>query len=153
MAVRRAVLALLVALSFTAEAADSAVGTWKLNLAKSKFSPGPAPKSKIRVYELGPNVLKVVVTTVDAEGRTRVSEVRESFDRKQYGFQGNGPFQQVSPESVDDNTVNAELTIKPGVTVNSMRVLSKDGKKLTITIRGKDEHGRPIRDVEVYDRQ
>ena len=144
MAVRRAVLALLVALSFTAEAADSAVGTWKLNLAKSKFSPGPAPRSKTRVYEPGPNGLKVMVTTVDAAGGTRVSEVRESFDLKHYGFQGNGPFQQVSPERIDDNKVNAELTIQPGVTVNSMRVVSKDGKRLTITIRGQDERGRPI---------
>ena len=27
-------------------AADNNVGTWKLNLAKSKYSPGPAPKSQ-----------------------------------------------------------------------------------------------------------
>jgi hypothetical protein len=44
---------LLVAAIFTmgtgaAFAADSATGTWKLNLAKSTFSPGPAPKSQTR---------------------------------------------------------------------------------------------------------
>ena len=27
-----------------AHAADNQVGTWKLNVAKSKYSPGPAPK-------------------------------------------------------------------------------------------------------------
>ena len=26
-------------------AADASLGTWKLNVAKSKYSPGPAPKS------------------------------------------------------------------------------------------------------------
>ena len=31
-------------------AADPAIGTWKLNLAKSTFSPGPAPRSQVRTY-------------------------------------------------------------------------------------------------------
>jgi hypothetical protein len=31
-------------------APDPAIGVWKLNLAKSKFSPGPAPKSQTRTY-------------------------------------------------------------------------------------------------------
>jgi hypothetical protein len=31
-------------------AADSIVGTWNLNLAKSTFAPGPAPKSQTRIY-------------------------------------------------------------------------------------------------------
>ena len=29
---------------------DPFVGTWKLNLAKSKFNPGPAPKSQTRTW-------------------------------------------------------------------------------------------------------
>jgi len=32
------------ALSVAASPADPHVGTWKLNVAKSKYSPGPAPK-------------------------------------------------------------------------------------------------------------
>jgi hypothetical protein len=41
-------LALISVLALTAVvfAADNNVGTWKLNLAKSKYSPGPAPKSQ-----------------------------------------------------------------------------------------------------------
>ncbi len=33
------------AVTLKPQAADPLIGTWKLNLAKSKFSPGPAPKS------------------------------------------------------------------------------------------------------------
>src|ERR1700719_4650892 len=33
-----------------AESPDPAVGTWALNLAKSKFPPGAAPQSQTRVY-------------------------------------------------------------------------------------------------------
>jgi len=36
----------VMALTTVAIAADKNVGTWKLNLAKSKYSPGPAPKSQ-----------------------------------------------------------------------------------------------------------
>ncbi len=37
--------------SLSAQAADPASGTWELNLAKSKFSPGPPPKSLTRTFE------------------------------------------------------------------------------------------------------
>ena len=30
---------------------DAHIGTWKLNVAKSKFSPGPGYKSETRTYE------------------------------------------------------------------------------------------------------
>ena len=33
-----------------AQESDPLVGTWELNVAKSKYSPGPAPKSETRTY-------------------------------------------------------------------------------------------------------
>jgi len=41
-------------LTATTVPADNNIGTWKMNVAKSKFSPGPAPKSqtlKIEAWE------------------------------------------------------------------------------------------------------
>src|ERR1700687_3944180 len=38
------------AVALAAAAPESSVCTWTLNLAKSKFSPGPAPKSTTRTY-------------------------------------------------------------------------------------------------------
>ena len=43
-------------------AADLVLGTWHLNVARSKFNPGPAPKSSKRTYELYRDGIK---TTVD----------------------------------------------------------------------------------------
>lgn len=44
-------IAAVVALGTTAAlAADPAIGSWKLNLEKSTYSPGPAPKAQIRIY-------------------------------------------------------------------------------------------------------
>jgi hypothetical protein len=54
-----------------AQAADSKVGTWKLNVAKSKYSPGPAPKSGTSRIEAAGAGTKVTVDQVLADGRTR----------------------------------------------------------------------------------
>src|SRR3972149_12244886 len=34
---------------------DPLMGTWKLNLSKSKYNPGPPPRSRILKFELSPN--------------------------------------------------------------------------------------------------
>ena len=44
------ILALGLTLSVNAQAPQGLIGTWKLNVAKSKFSPGPAPKSMTITY-------------------------------------------------------------------------------------------------------
>jgi hypothetical protein len=45
------VLVAVLAFTVVAWGADSNVGTWKLNLGKSTYSPGPAPKSATRIIE------------------------------------------------------------------------------------------------------
>jgi hypothetical protein len=44
---------LTVAFAVSAQSADPWVGTWKVNLEKSKYSPGPPPKSAVRKVEPG----------------------------------------------------------------------------------------------------
>lgn len=69
----RIVGALLVCYGFAAatgglQAQDKIDGTWMLNTAKSKFSPGPAPKSMTVTYTPAGDSMKIVVDTVPAEG-------------------------------------------------------------------------------------
>jgi hypothetical protein len=49
---------------------DRLLGTWVLNLAKSKFSPGPPPKSQRRTYEAHREGVKTTIATVYADGRS-----------------------------------------------------------------------------------
>ena len=45
------------AVELAAQGADPLVGTWVLNVAKSKYTPGPAPKSETRTYVVaGPDI-------------------------------------------------------------------------------------------------
>src|SRR5580658_533315 len=56
---------------------DPFLGTWQLNLAKSKYSPGPPPKSStVTVQAVGQNH-KLTAVTTDAEGKqTSVENTR-----------------------------------------------------------------------------
>jgi hypothetical protein len=48
--------------------ADPFVGTWKLNVAKSKFGPGAERKSETRIVEWSPTGMKVSVDRTNADG-------------------------------------------------------------------------------------
>ena len=63
-----------------AQPSDPAIGRWELNLAKSQFLPGPAPRSQTRTYEILTAVRKLRVAGVDAEGKTVVVEYPVPYD-------------------------------------------------------------------------
>jgi hypothetical protein len=46
----------------------SLVGTWKLNLAKSTYSPGPLPRSGTLTFQEDGQGLRSTVETIDAQG-------------------------------------------------------------------------------------
>ena len=64
-----AVLIATVALS--AQSQESLFGTWKMNVAKSKYSPGPVPKSNIAKWEAFQDGVKLTSDVVPAKGETQ----------------------------------------------------------------------------------
>jgi ribonuclease HII len=68
-----AVLSLVLATSATILAQtqkDAHIGTWKLNVAKSKFNPGPGYKSETRTYEATADGYKFQGGRVNPDGST-----------------------------------------------------------------------------------
>jgi hypothetical protein len=63
-----AVFAAAMGLTAAAQAPDPLIGTWKLDLAKSTFKPGPAPKSLTVVIEAAGKGIKVAVDGVGGDG-------------------------------------------------------------------------------------
>ena len=164
MAVRRdslrpalVVLATLIALSLPAllqAQADSQLGSWTLNLAKSNYNPGPAPKSETRVYEpFGKNGVTARFDRVDAEGHKIAISYSANYDGKDYKYLGSLDADTVVLKRVDAYTV--EATLKKGGTVvqTSSAVVSKDGKTRTLTTSGKNGKGELFHNVVVFDRQ
>jgi hypothetical protein len=137
----------------TALAADPVVGTWKLNLAKSTFSPGPAPKSQTRSYAESAQGMTLTVKTTSSDGKESTTTLTFKDDGKPYPVRGNPDFDTVSVTRVDALTVHSTQA-KAGANVGaSVRTVSKDGKTLTFAQKGTHATGGKYDDVSVYDRQ
>jgi hypothetical protein len=151
--VASAVLALVVGASSVASGqADPAVGTWKLNLAKSKYEPGPAPKTNTVTITAVPNGIHVVAKGEDANGKPTGIDYTATFDGKDAPVKGAPAYDAVSAKRVDANTSEIVRKKEGKMVQTSTRKISADGKTMTVTTRGKDENGRTLNTVAVYDR-
>jgi hypothetical protein len=112
-------------------AADPAIGTWKLNVEKSKYEPGPPPKSATVSYEENEGGIKRTGETVNADGQTVSFQYAAKYDGKDYPVTGNPNADMISLKRLNDRTVEATLKKggKPVTTVR--RVVSRDGKTMT----------------------
>ena len=82
---------LTVAVLATAQAKDPFVGTWRLNLAKSTYSPGPPPKSTTSTYEAAGQGYKVSVKIEPASGPVQQWSYTSNLDGKDSPISGNNP--------------------------------------------------------------
>src|SRR5438552_1332159 len=67
---------------------DPAVGTWKLNTAKSKYDPGPLPKSNTVTITAVANGVHVVAKGEDAAGKPTGIDYTATFDGKDSPVKG-----------------------------------------------------------------
>ena len=130
-----------------------AVGTWKLNLAKSKYQKGQAPKSATLVYEPAGAGIRVTVDQLPAEGPAIHYAYTANYDGKDVPVVGNPNAETAARTRV--NATTTKLVNKKGGQILSTLtlVVSPDGKTLTITTTGKDAKGKKIDSVAVYDKQ
>lgn len=137
-----------------AQATDSQVGTWKLNVAKSTYSPGPAPKSATTVIEAAGAGTKVIVDQVTADGTTRHWEFTANYDGKDSPITGNNPdADMVARTRVNANTVQTVSKKGGKVTITQTSTVSADGKTRTVTMKGVNAAGQTVNNVVVYEKQ
>jgi len=146
-------LVCILSVAAAAWAADLVVGTWKLNVAKSKFNPGPPPQSQTRIYEASPAGMKVTLKTVNAAGESSSIELPQNLDGKDYPVMGSGPADAIVMTKLDNQTAQAILKHGDTVVGTSRRMVSADGKTLTVTYKGTDPQGVIVDNVAVYDKQ
>ena len=129
------------------------IGNWKLNLAKSTYSPGPAPRSSTFNFQMEGQNLKNTVEGIDAEGKPTKAVFIHIYDGKAYPTTGAVGYDSSAYTPVDANIVkftrmNAGKVIQAG-----SHVVSSDGKTLTVITSGTDASGREINNVAVYEKQ
>ena len=134
-------------------AADNWLGTWKLNVEKSKVSPGPAPKSLTLKFEASQGVTTLTSDGVNAEGTAIHTGWTSKLDGKEVPFPGNPNADTASPKKVDDNTYTNAWKKAGKATINAKAVVSADGKTLTVTQTGKNAKGEAVNTTAVYEKQ
>ena len=135
--------------------ADNSVGSWKLNMAQSKFTPGPSPVKNLTVTrEASDGGVKVTVTGERADGSSADSSYTAKYDGQDVKVAGNAPYDTVAVKQVDANTLTDERK-KSGTQyrASGRTVISNDGKTMTTTIKGTDAGGKAFTYVMVYEKQ
>lgn len=119
-------------------ARDPAIGTWRLVLEKSKYYPGPSPRSEMRTYEADGDFLKCTIRRVDGKGRAETIAYKANFDNP-YPVTGSPDYDAIKMTRVDDRTAESVLSHAGRVFGVARRVLSADGMTMTITLRREAE--------------
>jgi hypothetical protein len=143
----------ILAIAFAATVFAQAPGTWKLNLAKSTYKQGQAPKSTTLMYEPAGEGIKVTVDQVPATGNPIHYAYAANFDGKDNPVVGN-PNADMAARTRVNATTTKLVNKKGGKTLSNVTLVeSNDGKTLTITTAGTDAQGLNIDSVAVYDKQ
>ena len=131
------------------------VGTWKLDVAKSKYDPGPAPKSLTRTVEAQGDGVKYTFDGVAADGSAISYSFSVQFDGKDNPISGSMPAgaDTVAATRTDANHFVATLKKGGKVLGTSKVAISSDGKVTTVDATGTTATGAKMHEVQVYDKQ
>jgi hypothetical protein len=131
------------------------VGTWKLDVTKSKFDPGPAPKSLTRTVEAQGDGVKYTFAGVAADGKPIAYGFSVQFDGKDNPISGSIPSgaDTISAKRTDSNHFVATLKKGDKIIGTSKVTVSADGKVTTVDATGTSATGVKTHDVQVFDKQ
>jgi hypothetical protein len=133
-------------------AADSFMGTWKLNEAKSKFPPGAAKNNTV-VYSAAGDSIKVTIDGVSGDGKPTHVEWTGKIDGKDYPSTGSAVDDARAYTKIDDHTLHIVIK-KGGKEVGTAHIVtSADGKTRTVTATTPGADGKQVSFTAVYDKQ
>jgi hypothetical protein len=135
-----------------AQAPEAINGTWKLNTAKSKYSPGPGPQSQTIVISGTDADRKIAVDLTPATGTAVHWEVSGAAGKELPVTGTNANADHYVFKRVNATTLEAQYMKDGKPTIKQTAVVSADGKTLTVTGSGTDAQGRTINNVAVYDK-
>jgi hypothetical protein len=130
---------------------DHLVGVWQLNLAKSRYFPGPPPTSETRTYTREGDSVVGVIRRTFMNGRSERIEYTANFDRE-YPVMGTENYDHVVLKRIDEYTSEAVLSHAGRVYGVARRVIAANERSMTITFRRENQSGPSVYNVVFYDR-
>jgi hypothetical protein len=137
---------------------DPHLGTWRLNLEKSSFNPGPPLAAQARTYQTvrdrySGDGIRATVETIDADGNRTFGGYLAFFDGRGYPLTNDPTVLTMTLIRVDRSTLVATLKRGTTIVMTTRNEVSPDGHVMKLIERGAGEDGPPVYNVLVYDRQ
>lgn len=145
-----ALCAIALGVGTAAQTADPIVGTWKLDVAKSTYKPGPTPKSATAVITAVGDGIKVAVDAAMPDGTAMKWGYTSARDGKEVPVTGHPAYDaaNVTKTSPTEGTIAYSKAGKPVATAKT--AVAKDGKTMTVTTTGTDAKGQAINIMAVF---
>jgi hypothetical protein len=125
-----------------------------MNAAKSKYSPGPTPKSVTSTYEAAGKGYKISVKNEPAAGPVQQYSYTTNLDGTESKLTGNNPLADtIAVKRIDANTLETVNRKGGKLTTTQRNVVSADGKTRTVTTTGVDAQGQKVNNVAVFEKQ
>ena len=148
-------LIVLVLAAIAAVASDNTLGTWKLNIEKSKYTPAPMPVKSLTVNrEASDGGVKVTTTGEQADGTAINAGYTLKYDGNEVSVTGNAPYDTIAVKQVNANTLTDERKKTGGsYKATGRMVISNGSKTMTTTSKGTNGSGQEFTSTFVFEKQ
>jgi hypothetical protein len=113
---------------------DPVIGQWRLDVSKSKYSPGPAPKSETRTYQLTGEGIRAVIVRTHQNGRVETIEYGADYDSVNHVI-GTPDYDAVRLTRINAYVSEATLSHGGKPFGTARREIGKDGMTMVITFQ------------------
>ena len=146
---------MMIGAALRAQSSDPWVGTWKVNLDRSTYNPGPKPQVAAMIkIESAAGGIRTTIDGVNAEGQKTHTESVGTFDGKDNPVKGAAnPDQTTALKKIDARTYENQTKVGGKPTILTRITISADGKTLTATQSGTNPQGQAVKNVIVADKQ
>jgi len=143
------------AITVSAFGADNTIGTWKLDVTRSKYTPAPMPiKSLTIIREASDGGVKHTTKGERADGTAIDASYTAKYDGKDVQVTGNSQYDTISIKQVNANTLTDERKKTGGpYKATGRTVVSNGGKTMTTTTKGTNADGKEFTQILVFDKQ
>ena len=134
-------------------AATPEVGTWKINLEKSKLvSPASWNGRRMIIERTDNGSRRITFERPMPNGQIQKQVAVRSYDGKESAVEGT-PGETTTTQRIDDFHVRTVFKTNGKQTLVLESTVSPDGKVMTNTIKGMDKNGKPFDEIRVFDKQ
>jgi hypothetical protein len=113
---------------------DPVIGQWRLDVSKSKYTPGPGPKGETRTYRLTEEGLKAVIVRTRQDGRVETIEYGADYDSVNHVI-GTPDYDAVQLTRISAYVSEATLSHAGKQFGTARREIAKDGMTMVITFQ------------------